>query len=190
MRADASKCRRCDLYRDATQVVFGEGPDKPRVVLVGEQPGDREDRIGRPFVGPAGRVLDSCLAEAGVDRSACYLTNAVKHFKFSQRGKRRIHKKPSVGEVRQCAWWLGGEIEWLEPTLLVALGATATFALFGRRYTVMADRGRILKADNGAAALITVHPSSLLRNPARSEVLQERIRFISELSLIPRFLTA
>jgi DNA polymerase len=184
----AAACRRCDLYRDATQVVFGEGRTDAKVLLVGEQPGDREDEQGRPFVGPAGRFLDACLKEAGVDRSACYVTNAVKHFKFKRFGKRRIHQKPNTGEVRQCAWWLGGEIERLQPRLMVALGATATFSLLAKRYGVTADRGRIVESDIGIPVLITVHPSALLRSQGRPEALQERQRFVAELGKVRDFL--
>jgi len=190
MREAAAQCRRCELYREATQVVFGEGGKEAKVLLVGEQPGDREDELGRPFVGPAGRFLDVCLEEAGVDRQACYVTNAVKHFKFKRVGKRRIHQKPNTGEVRQCAWWLGGEIERMKPKLLVALGATATFALFARRYGVTADRGRIVETEGGLPVLITLHPSALLRSRGRPEAEQERARFVAELRKIKPFLTA
>lgn len=188
MRRDAAECRRCDLYREATQVVFGEGAGDARVLLVGEQPGDREDEFGRPFVGPAGRFLDACLEEAEIDRKACYLTNAVKHFKFKRLGKRRIHEKPNTGEIRRCAWWLGGEIAALKPKLIVAMGATATFTLFGKRHAVTADRGRIVDTESGVPALITVHPSSLLRSRGRPDALQERARFVSELRKIKAFL--
>lgn len=189
MREAAAGCHRCDLYRDATQVVFGEGVKHARVRLIGEQPGDREDQLGRPFVGPAGHFLDACLEEAGIDRSACYLTNAVKHFKFKPIGKRRIHEKPSAGEVRRCAWWLGGEIERIKPALLVALGATATFSVVGRRYAVLADRGRIVATDTGVPVLITVHPSALLRSRGRPDAQQEKARFVAELREIPPFLS-
>lgn len=188
MHAAAAECRRCDLYREATQVVFGEGAKRARVLLVGEQPGDREDQLGHPFVGPAGRFLDGCLEEAGIDRSACYLTNAVKHFKFKRFGKRRIHERPNTGEVRQCAWWLGGEIEQVKPALLVALGATATFALLGKRHAVTADRGRIVETESGVPTLITVHPSALLRSRGRPDAEQERGRFVAELRKIRLFL--
>lgn len=188
MRQAATDCRRCDLYRDATQVVFGEGARHARVLLVGEQPGDREDQSGHPFVGPAGRFLDGCLEEAGIDRSQCYVTNAVKHFKFKRVGKRRIHEKPNAGEVRQCAWWLGGEIERTKPALLVALGATATFALLGNRYAVMADRGRIVETQAGMPVLITIHPSALLRTRGRPDAGQEKERFVMELRKIAPFL--
>lgn len=188
MRREAAQCRRCDLYREATQVVFGEGDGHARVLFVGEQPGDREDALGRPFVGPAGRFLDACLEEAGIDREACYLTNAVKHFKFKRLGRRRIHEKPNAGEVRRCAWWLGGEIERLRPRLLVALGATATFTLFGRRYAVTADRGRIVETETGIPALITLHPSALLRSRDRPGAVQDRQRFVAELRKVKPYL--
>lgn len=187
IREGAADCRRCDLYRNATQVVFGEGKGHARVLLIGEQPGDREDQLGRPFVGPAGHFLDGCLEEAGIDRSACYLTNAVKHFKFKPVGKRRIHEKPNAGEVRRCAWWLGGEIEHLKPALLVALGATATFAVLGKRYAVMADRGRIVETETGIPVLITIHPSALLRSRGRPDAQQEKARFVAELRKIAPF---
>jgi len=189
MRAAAAACRRCDLYRDATQVVFGEGERRARVLLVGEQPGDREDLSGRPFVGPAGRFLDGCLEEAGIDRPDCYLTNAVKHFKFKPLGKRRIHEKPNAGEVRRCAWWLGGEIARIRPALLVTLGATATFAVLGKRYAVTADRGRIVETQDGLPVLITIHPSALLRGRGRPDARQERERFVAELRRIAPFLS-
>ena len=188
MRQAAAECRRCDLYRDATQVVFGEGARHARVLLIGEQPGDREDQLGHPFVGPAGRFLDGCLQEAGIDRADCYLTNAVKHFKFKRLGKRRIHEKPNTGEVRQCAWWLGGEIARLKPRLLVTLGATATFAVLGKRYAVTADRGRIVDTQSGVPVLITVHPSALLRSRGRPDAEQERQRFVAELCKMKPFL--
>ena len=188
LHKQAAECRRCELYRYATQVVFGEGQGHAKILLVGEQPGDREDELGRPFVGPAGRFLDSCLEDAGVDRKACYVTNAVKHFKFKRLGKRRIHEKPNTGEIRQCAWWLGGEIERLKPKLLVALGATATFTLFGKRYAVTVDRGRIVETEGGVPALITVHPSSLLRSRGRPDAQQERERFVAELRKLKAFL--
>lgn len=190
MRKEAAECQRCDLYRNATQVVFGEGTSRARVLLIGEQPGDREDEMGRPFVGPAGRFLDSCLEEAGIDRSDCYLTNAVKHFKFKRSGKRRIHEKPNTGEIRRCAWWLGGEIERMKPALLVALGATATFAVFGRRYAVTPDRGRIVETETGVPTLITIHPSALLRSRGRPDAHQEKERFVAELRKIKPFLDA
>lgn len=188
MHADAAECERCDLYRNATQVVFGEGPRDAEVMLVGEQPGDREDLAGRPFVGPAGRLLDECLQEAGLDRSQLYLTNAVKHFKFQQRGKRRLHAKPNAGEIQRCAWWLGGELALIRPKLVVALGATAVYALLGTRVRVMQSRGAILPAPDGFSILVTVHPSSLLRNPDRSRAAEQRRQFVDDLAKIESFL--
>ncbi|MFC3165422.1 UdgX family uracil-DNA binding protein [Ciceribacter thiooxidans] len=178
---EASGCKRCDLYRDATRLVFGEGPRDARVVLVGEQPGDREDIAGRPFVGPAGRVLDECLAEAGVDRNICYVTNAVKHFKFTQRGKRRLHSRPNAGEVRACAWWLGAELDVLRPTLVVALGATAAYALLGNGIKVTAARGQVFVPPSGPPVLVTIHPSYLLRVRGHADVAAARDAFVEDL---------
>jgi DNA polymerase len=164
LRAEAAGCRNCDLWRNATQTVFGEGRAKARMMLVGEQPGDQEDLAGHPFVGPAGRLLDDALAEAGIDRREVYVTNAVKHFKWKARGKRRIHEKPSWGEVGACRPWLDGELEALHPDVLVLLGATAAQALLGRSFRVTQSRGVPLE-DTGFAphAVATVHPSSILR---------------------------
>ena len=188
LRKEAMGCQRCDLYKNATQTVFGEGSCQAKVMLVGEQPGDREDMAGRPFVGPAGKMLDECLEEAGIDRAVCYVTNAVKHFKFTPRGKRRIHSKPTAGEVKQCAWWLGAEIEDLRPDLIVALGATALYALMGRTIRLTEERGRILKAVNGSPVLVTVHPSSLLRVRGHEDREAERSRFVADLNTIGTYL--
>lgn len=188
LHAQAEQCRRCDLYKDATQVVFGEGHQQAPVMLVGEQPGDREDLAGHPFVGPAGRVLDECLHEAGVDRSACYVTNAVKHFKFEPRGKRRLHKRPNAGEVKQCAWWLGGELALMKPKLVVAMGATALYALMGRAIGLTKERGHMLKAVDGTAVLVTVHPSYLLRIRDREDAKAQRAAFVADLGKIADFL--
>jgi uracil-DNA glycosylase family protein len=184
LHRQAATCERCDLYKNATQTVFGEGPSKAKVVLVGEQPGDREDIAGKPFVGPAGRLLDECLHEAGVDRSLCYLTNAVKHFKFEQRGKRRIHAKPNAGEIQRCAWWLGGELDVLQPNLLVALGATALYTLMGRSVRLTKERGNVLRAPNDVPLLVTIHPSFLLRIRDHEDRNRERARFVSDLRSI------
>ncbi|RVO57387.1 UdgX family uracil-DNA binding protein [Sinorhizobium meliloti] len=184
LRRQAEGCERCDLYKNATQLVFGEGPVDARVVFVGEQPGDREDLAGRPFVGPAGRILDECLHEAGIDRSECYLTNAVKHFKFEQRGKRRMHSRPNAGEIQACAWWLGAELDELRPEIVVALGATALMSLLGRSVGVTRNRGQLLKAPGGFSVLVTIHPSYLLRIRGRSDPEAERARFVDDLAKV------
>jgi uracil-DNA glycosylase family protein len=189
MRTEAEGCERCDLYRHATHLVFGEGPRDARVVLVGEQPGDREDIAGRPFVGPAGRLLDECLHEAGVDRSLLYLTNSVKHFKFVPRGKKRLHSKPNAGEIQRCAWWLGGELNLIKPDLVVTLGATALYSLLGNKVKVTKSRGAILEVPNGYAILVTIHPSSLLRIPDRAAAEKSRSTFVEELRKIAPFLS-
>jgi DNA polymerase len=188
LRHDADFCRRCDLYRDATHLVFGEGPESAEVVLVGEQPGDSEDKAGRPFVGPAGRLLNQCLEEAGVDRARCYITNAVKHFKYQMRGKRRLHSRPNASEVQRCAWWLGGELELLKPTLVVALGATAVSSLLGSKVRVMRNRGSILHPSGQLAILVTIHPSALLRIKNADEKERNRVAFIEDLKKIRGFL--
>jgi DNA polymerase len=162
---EAAGCTRCPLYRDATATVFGEGPVPAEIMLVGEQPGDREDLAGRPFVGPAGALLDRCIAEAGGDREAMYLTNAVKHFKFEQRGKRRIHQTPDRGEVEACGIWLDRELELVSPRLVVLLGATAAQARLGRSFRVTKQRGVDLDSDLAEHVVATVHPSSVLRGP-------------------------
>ena len=159
----AQTCRGCNLYKDATQVVFGEGLRKADVMLVGEQPGDQEDRQGKPFVGPAGQLLDDALEEAGIDRRAAYVTNIVKHFKWVPRGKRRIHKKPSLSEVRACKPWLEAEIEAVGPRAIVALGATAAQGLFGSDFRVSKQRGELIDSDLAEIVTATVHPSSILR---------------------------
>jgi DNA polymerase len=178
----AQGCQRCPLYRNATQAVFGEGPRSASVVLVGEQPGDVEDIGGRPFIGPAGRLLDKALASAGIDRGKLYLTNAVKHFKNELRGKRRLHKKPNAGEVEACKWWLNQEIEVIRPRLLVALGATAAAAIAGKAVPVMRTRGRILEAPR--RLLVTIHPSYLLRMPDRDRAEEEFAAFANDLRAI------
>lgn len=167
---DAADCRACDLWRDATQTVFGEGPPDAALMLVGEQPGDREDLAGRPFVGPAGRVLDEALAAAGIDRERVYVTNAVKHFKWRARGKRRIHDKPNRAEVAACRHWLDGELATVQPRVLVLLGATAAQALLGTGFRVTRERGRPI-ADTGFAehVVATVHPSAIVRIREREE---------------------
>jgi DNA polymerase len=164
LRATAADCRNCELYRNATQTVFGEGPSDADVVMVGEQPGDSEDLEGRPFVGPAGRVLDRALGEAGIERERVYVTNAVKHFKWRPRGKRRIHTTPSAGEIRACRPWLDGELAAIDPTVVVCLGATAAKALLGPSFRVTQQRGQLMTV-GGRLITATVHPSSILRVP-------------------------
>ncbi|MDK4701775.1 MULTISPECIES: UdgX family uracil-DNA binding protein [unclassified Rhizobium] len=188
LHEDARSCTRCDLYRNATHLVFGEGPARADIVLVGEQPGDKEDVAGRPFVGPAGRLLDECLEEAGVDRDRCYVTNAVKHFKYQMRGKKRLHARPNAGEVQRCAWWLGAELELLKPKLVVALGATAVSSLLGSKVKVMRDRGQILHPSRKLDVLVTIHPSALLRIREADEREKNRLTFIRDLKKIRSFL--
>jgi uracil-DNA glycosylase family protein len=165
VRRRAKKCEACPLYKLGTQTVFGEGSEKARIVLIGEQPGDQEDKAGRPFVGPAGRLLDEALAAAGIDRDEVYLTNAVKHFKWKPAGKRRIHQKPSAREIAACNPWLQAELKILEPGVVVALGATAAQALMGAAFRVTRDRGRAFDVPWAKVFFATVHPSSILRGP-------------------------
>jgi uracil-DNA glycosylase len=161
---EAAGCTRCDLYRDATQTVFGEGPAPATVMLVGEQPGDKEDRSGHPFVGPAGRILDEALLTAGIDRDDVYVTNAVKHFKWERRGKRRIHKRPNTGEIVACSVWLEAEARAVRPRVVVALGATAVRAVMGRPLGVGRSRGQVLESPLGLPAVTTVHPAAVVRS--------------------------
>ncbi|MEZ2223417.1 UdgX family uracil-DNA binding protein [Rhizobium sp. RCC_161_2] len=188
LRNDAESCTRCDLYRNATHLVFGEGPENAEIVLVGEQPGDKEDLAGKPFVGPAGRLLDQCLEEASIDRDRCYVTNAVKHFKYQMRGKKRLHARPNAGEVQRCSWWLGAELELLQPKLVVALGATAVSSLLGSKVRVTRDRGRILRPSGQIEILVTIHPSALLRIREPGEKEKSRLAFIRDLKKIRGFL--
>jgi probable DNA metabolism protein len=178
----ASACTRCALHQHATQTVFGEGPQDAAVVFVGEQPGDHEDLAGRPFVGPAGQVFDRALAQVGIDRARVYVTNAVKHFKFEPRGKRRIHARPNTGEIEHCRWWLDQELALIRPQLTVALGATAARALTGRTVTIARERGTPFSLPSGASALITVHPSFLLRLPDPEAQAREFARFAEDLA--------
>ena len=163
LRAAEAHCRRCPLYKHATQVVPGEGPARARIMLVGEQPGDKEDISGEPFVGPAGRVLDKAIADAGIDRAQVFVTNAVKHFKFAMRGKRRLHKKPNAHEIERCRWWIDLERAIVKPKVVVALGATAVRSLMGRPMTIGKIRGRVLTMPDGARMVATIHPSYILR---------------------------
>jgi uracil-DNA glycosylase family protein len=183
----ASRCRACHLYRDATQTVFGEGAARASLVLVGEQPGDVEDQKGHVFVGPAGRVLDEALADAGIDRNDVYITNVVKHFKFIRKGKRRIHKKPNTEEVRACLPWLQAEVGLLRPRVVACLGATAAQALLGPKTTVRDTRGRFLETDLPADWItVTVHPSSILRAPDDGTRRAERAAFVRDLRAVAR----
>ncbi|MFC7399860.1 UdgX family uracil-DNA binding protein [Chelatococcus sp. GCM10030263] len=182
LRREAEGCTLCPLHGPATQTVFGEGPADAGIVFIGEQPGDQEDLEGRPFVGPAGQVFDRALAQAGIDRSRVYVTNAVKHFKFLPRGKRRIHQKPGTSEIRTCRFWLTRELAALRPKLVVALGATAMQGLTGRAVAVTKERGRIIEAD-GLSVLVTVHPSYLLRLPDADLAEAEFARFVRDLAL-------
>ena len=181
VRDDAKRCRACDLWKHATQTVFGEGPAKAALMLIGEQPGDAEDLAGHPFVGPAGQLLDRALADAGIDRGAVYLTNVVKHFKFEPRGKRRIHKKPRASEIGACRPWLDAEIELVKPRVIVCLGATAAQALLGRQFKVTADRGVFVPSPLAPRVLATVHPSSILRAPDEQARRAEMKRFTRDL---------
>ncbi|MFN4272854.1 MAG: UdgX family uracil-DNA binding protein [Aliihoeflea sp.] len=186
----AEGCRRCPLWREATQTVFGEGPEDARIVFVGEQPGDQEDLAGKPFVGPAGRLFDQILQEAGLDRRITYVTNAVKHFKFEPRGKRRIHAKPNAGEVTACNWWLGNELRLIKPDLSIALGATAAQALLGRAVPVTKERGHILTREDGLKVFVTVHPSYLLRLPDEATKAAERGRFLDDMRRVKGLMVA
>ena len=179
--AAVQACRRCPLWRDATQGVCGAGPRKARLMVVGEQPGDQEDLAGRPFVGPAGRVLDAALEEAGIDRDDVFVTNAVKHFKHEPRGKRRLHKTPNAAEVSACRWWLDAERRLVKPKVILAMGATAGLGVLGRKPAVTRERGRPVKLADGATALLTVHPSYLLRIPDAAAKAAERARFVADL---------
>jgi len=181
---EASNCRRCHLWEPATQTVFGEGPAHAKVVLVGEQPGDQEDVIGRPFVGPAGQIMDRAMEEAGLDRRTVYITNAVKHFKFEPRGKRRIHKTPETPEIRACRFWLDVELVRLQPKLVVAMGGTAARALLGRAVTITRERGRPIELADGQSAFVTVHPSFLLRLPDEEAKAREYRAFVADLRKI------
>jgi uracil-DNA glycosylase len=188
LRAAAADCRACPLWRTGTQTVFGEGRVAARMLLVGEQPGDREDLEGRPFVGPAGRLLDDALEEAGIDRSLAYVTNVVKHFKWTPRGKRRIHEKPTAREVEACRPWFQTELDLVKPDLVVALGATAAQSLLGPAVRVTKERGHVLDAPLGARVLLTVHPSSLLRITDDAERDQAMERFVADLRVAARTL--
>ncbi|NVN31724.1 UdgX family uracil-DNA binding protein, partial [Endobacter medicaginis] len=181
LAAEAQGCRNCPLWQPATQTVFGEGPGDATVMLVGEQPGDQEDLAGRPFVGPAGQLLDRALIEAGIARDTLYVTNAVKHFKFTPRGKRRIHAKPEAPEITACAPWLARERSLVAPRTLVMMGATAARAILGRPVTISRERGRPIPLDDGSTGWVTVHPSYLLRLPDEAAKAREYAAFVTDL---------
>jgi DNA polymerase len=183
LRAQAADCRACHLWKGATQTVFGEGPARAPIMLVGEQPGDKEDLAGKPFVGPAGQILDRALKEAGIDRGKVYVTNAVKHFKFVPRGKIRLHQKPNTPEIRACRQWYERELATIDPALVVAMGATAAQSVFGKITPINKNRGRLIDIDDGRKALVTVHPSYLLRLPDADAKAREYERFVDDLKI-------
>jgi len=182
----ATHCKGCDLWKSATQTVFGEGPVQALVMFVGEQPGDQEDKLGHPFVGPAGRLLDEVLREVGIDRSKVYVTNVVKHFKWeaAQRGKRRIHKKPRLSEIEACRPWLDAELKVVEPQVLVCLGASAAQALLGKSFRVTRDRGTVIRSELAPHVVATAHPSSILRAPDSRERDRQRADFVRDLKKV------
>ena len=188
LREDAASCRACPLWKNATQTVFGEGAPHARIMLVGEQPGDKEDLVGKPFVGPAGRMLDRALEEAGVDRNKVYITNAVKHFKYLPRGKFRLHQKPTTPEIRACRPWYERELAALRPELVVAMGATAAQCVFGKTMPINRNRGRLIDLDGARKALVTVHPSYLLRVPDEASKAREYERFVEDLKTAAAYL--
>jgi len=188
MRLAVQKCQGCDLYLKATQAVFGEGPPHAEIVMIGEQPGDEEDRRGRPFIGPAGRILDRGLEEAGIDRAMVYVTNAVKHFKFEERGKRRLHKKPRASEIHACEPWLEAEIRLVKPQIIVCLGATAAQAIFGNKYRLTQQRGEFLAHAWAPLATSTIHPSAILRAPDEDQRHEEYQRFLLDLQKVKQHL--
>jgi uracil-DNA glycosylase family protein len=182
LRAAARICTACPLYKDATQTVFGEGVKGATLMFVGEQPGDQEDRVGKPFVGPAGQLLDRALIEAGIKRNEVYVTNTVKHFKWKPRGKRRIHKKPNARDIAACRPWLEAELRIVRPDVLVCLGSTAAQAIFGSSFRVTRQRGQVLKSDLAQRVVATVHPSSILRQPDEELRRREYALFVADLS--------
>jgi probable DNA metabolism protein len=188
LREEAAHCRACPLWQDATQTVFGEGPQNAQIMLVGEQPGDKEDLAGKPFVGPAGQMLDRALDEAGIDRSKVYVTNAVKHFKFVPRGKIRLHQKPNTSEIKACRQWYERERAAIKPALVVAMGATAAQSVFGKITPINKSRGRAIDLEDGTRALVTVHPSYLLRLPDADAKAREYQRFVDDLKIVAALL--
>lgn len=191
LRQAAAQCQACDLWKNATQTVFGEGPARARIFFVGEQPGDQEDQVGQPFVGPAGKLLDRALDEAGIDRTDVYVTNVVKHFKWepSEGGKRRIHKKPSGAQIRACWSWIEAELRVVQPRVLVCLGATAAKALLGNEVSVNRQRGQLIDSPLAPYATATVHPSSILRAPDSKSRHSQMRAFVEDLTAIRKLLT-
>jgi len=187
LREGAAHCRRCDLYKYATQTVFGEGPLNASILFVGEQPGDQEDKAGRPFVGPAGRLFDEALEDAGIDRTQLYVTSVVKHFKWVARGKRRIHQKPNWKEIAACRPWLEAELAVVQPRVLVCLGATAAQTLLGRQFRVTKERGRPIESDLAEQVLATIHPSAILRGDPETRE-QEYAAFVADLRTVAELL--
>jgi uracil-DNA glycosylase len=183
LHEEAANCRACPLWKNATQAVFGEGPPHAQAMLVGEQPGDKEDLAGKPFVGPAGQMLDRALEEAGIDRKKVYVTNAVKHFKFVPRGKIRLHQKPTTPEIKACRQWYERELAVIKPALVVAMGATSAQSVFGKITPINKNRGRLIDLDDGIKALVTVHPSYLLRLPDADAKAREYERFVDDLKI-------
>jgi uracil-DNA glycosylase family protein len=188
LREEAAHCRACPLWKNATQTVFGEGPQHAPLVLVGEQPGDKEDIAGKPFVGPAGLMLDRALQEAGIDRKKAYVTNAVKHFKFVPRGKIRLHQKPTTPEIKACRQWYERELASIKPALVIAMGATAAQSVFGKLTPINKNRGRVIDLAGGIKAVVTVHPSFLLRQPDPKAKAREYARFVGDLKIAAEML--
>jgi uracil-DNA glycosylase len=186
LREAAQKCKGCDLYRHATQAVLGQGPSAARIVMVGEQPGDKEDVAGKPFVGPSGSLLSKALEDAGIDRSDVYITNAVKHFKFEERGKRRIHKKPSETEIVACRPWLDAELSRIKPEIVVCLGATAAHAIIGKKHRLLQERGHFFEHSVARNVTATVHPSAILRVPTPEQRHAAYEAFVSDLKAVRR----
>ena len=186
LRDAEQACTRCPLYKQATQVVPGEGPARARIMMVGEQPGDQEDKRGKPFVGPAGGMLAKALEDAGIDRDAVFVTNAVKHFKFEQRGKRRLHKRPNAYEIDRCHWWLDFERRLVKPDVVVALGATAVRSILGRPTSINKIRGRVLTLQDGGRMLATIHPSYILRIEDEADKRAEYRKFVADLRACAR----
>jgi uracil-DNA glycosylase len=187
LREEAASCRACPLWKNATQIVFGEGPAHAQIMLVGEQPGDKEDLAGHPFVGPAGQMLDRALEEAGIERSKVYVTNAVKHFKFVPRGKIRLHQKPVTPEIKACRQWYERELAAIRPGLVVAMGATAAQCVIGKITPINKNRGRVIELDDAVRTLVTVHPSYLLRLPDQESKEREYRRFVDDLKVAAAF---